>query len=270
MELSELTLFENRLLSVDDKTGSVFEILSKDKDHSYVVPRYVLTEGDGDTDRGMKWEWSTVKDGKLYLGSIGKEYVYNGTIVNSNNLWIATIDVNGKVERIDWTHQFNFVRNVLGIRAPGYVVHEAVLWSEHLRMWIFLPRRISDEMYTAEKDERKGSNRVVIVNEEFTVGQIIDVEFKGKAAMDPLHGFSSAAFVPGTKDRHIAAMRSVEEDCVGGHEDLCKQRSYMTVFDVLTGEVLLDNDTHEHEDEVQIKEAKKYEGLEFVDITHVL
>lgn len=83
-EFSELTVFDNRLLTFDDRTGEVFEILNaKDGKESFVAPRYIITEGDGDTDKGMKWEWSTVKDGLLYIGSMGKEYTRpDGSIAN--------------------------------------------------------------------------------------------------------------------------------------------------------------------------------------------
>jgi soluble calcium-activated nucleotidase 1 len=77
--------------------------------------------------------------------------------------------------------------------------------------------------------------------------------------VDPLHGFSSIAFVPGSKDRHILALRSVEEDCVGGDESKCKQRSYFMIFDVLTGDVLLEETKYP-------TEMLKFEGVEFVDI----
>jgi hypothetical protein len=30
------------------------------------------------TDKGMKHEWATVKDGKMYLGSFGKEFTNKG------------------------------------------------------------------------------------------------------------------------------------------------------------------------------------------------
>lgn len=136
---------------------------------------------------------------------------------------------------------------------------EAILWSDHLKKWVFLPRRISSTMYDEVEDERKGSNRVVLVNEKFTEGDVVEIKMK-TTDMDPLHGFSTFAFVPGTNDRHALAVRSVEENCTGALED-CKQRSYLMVFDVLTGEVLMD--------EVEIDMAEKFEGIEFVNIyTH--
>ena len=109
MELSELTLYDNRLLSFDDRTGTVYEILNKnDGKESFVVPRFVITEGSGDTDKGMKWEWATIKNGELYLGSMGKEYTNpDGSIANTNNLWISVISPRGELRRMDWLNLAN-------------------------------------------------------------------------------------------------------------------------------------------------------------------
>ncbi len=257
MELSELTLYKNRLLAFDDRTGSIFEVLNKDAKDSFVVPRFVITEGDGDTDKGMKWEWATTKGDKLYIGSMGKEYTKpDGSIDNTNNLWIATVNPNGEVERQDWAAQYAFVRHLLGADAPGYVIHEAVLWSDITKKWFFIPRRVSSEEYNDVADERRGTNKIVIVDEKFTKGEVVDIKFP--EGFDTLHGFSTAAFVPGTKDQHVAALRSVEENCVGGDENLCKQRTYITVFDVFTGDVLLG--------ETEFDTDVKYEGFEFVNV----
>eukprot|EP00560_Eucampia_antarctica_P003413 CAMPEP_0197831716 /NCGR_PEP_ID=MMETSP1437-20131217/11687_1 /TAXON_ID=49252 ORGANISM="Eucampia antarctica, Strain CCMP1452" /NCGR_SAMPLE_ID=MMETSP1437 /ASSEMBLY_ACC=CAM_ASM_001096 /LENGTH=414 /DNA_ID=CAMNT_0043434751 /DNA_START=318 /DNA_END=1562 /DNA_ORIENTATION=+ len=259
MELSELTLYNDRLLAFDDRTGSVFEILSKNRGmDSYVVPRFVVTEGEGDTDKGMKWEWAAVKDNELYMGSMGKEYTnVDGSVANTNNLWIAILSPTGELRREDWTRQYNFVRAALGASSPGYIITEANLWSSHLKKWLFLPRRISSDKYDENEDERKGSNRMVLVDEKFTQTTVLDIKM---SVADSLHGFSTVAFVPGTKDRHAVAIRSVEEDCVGGEEDICKQRSYMIVFETLTGNILMD------ETRIDSKPGVKYEGLEFVDI----
>merc|ERR1740124_2142654 len=100
MELSELTLYDDRLLAFDDRTGSVFEILSKNNGaSSFVVPRFVITEGSGDTDKGMKWEWAAVKNGELYMGSMGKEYTNSdGSIANTNNLWVDILSPRGELK----------------------------------------------------------------------------------------------------------------------------------------------------------------------------
>ena len=122
-EFSELQIFEQRLLTFDDRTGDVFEILNtEDGKDSFVVPRFVFTEGEGDTDKGMKWEWATVKDDELYMGSMGKEYTrLDGSVQNRNNLWVSVMKRTGEVNRIDWTDQFTFVRDQLGAGYPGYV-----------------------------------------------------------------------------------------------------------------------------------------------------
>ena len=258
MELSELTLYNNRLLSFDDRTGTVFEILNQpDGAESFVVPRFVITEGEGDTDKGMKWEWATEKNGDLYLGSMGKEYTNpDGSIANTNNLWVSILSPRGELSRVDWAKNFNFVRAQLGAASPGYCIHEAILWSSHLNKWVFVPRRISSDAYDENEDERKGSNKLVLVDEKFTSAKVVDIAM---AVVDKLHGFSTIAFVPGTKDRHALAVRTVEEDCVGGDENMCKQRSYFLVFDVTTGEVLMDEVKYS-------EEGMKFEGVEFVDI----
>jgi len=258
MELSELTLFQNRLLAFEDRTGIVFEILSKDKGaDSYAVPRFIISEGDGDTDKGMKWEWATVKDDELYIGSMGKEYTNpDGSIANTNNLWVAIVSKTGEIRKKDWSKEYNFVRSALGASSPGYVIHEAVLWSQHLKKWVFLPRRVSSEAYDENLDEKKGSNKLVLVDANFSKKPDV-VEIK-LANVDPLHGFSTFAFVPKTNDRHAIAIRSVEENCVGGDDQICKQRSYVLVFDILSGEVLMD--------ETKINEEVKFEGIEFVDL----
>ena len=128
-------------------------------------------------------------------------------------------------------------------------------WSSHLKKWVFLPRRVSVEAYDANKDERNGATKLVLLSEDFSSSEIVDIRIKDK---DGLHGFSSFAFVPNSGDKHALAIRSVEEDCVGGDGDVCKQRSYFVIFDVLTGDVLMD--------EVKIDHKMKFEGVEFVDM----
>jgi soluble calcium-activated nucleotidase 1 len=256
-EFSELAIFNDRLLTFDDRSGDVFEILNKpDGKSSFVVPRFVLTEGDGDTDKGMKWEWATVKHGELYMGSMGKEYTHkDGSIANTNNLWVSILNSRGEIRRMDWSRPFNVVRAALGAQSPGYLVHEAIRWSPYLNKWVFAPRRVSSEVYDDVLDEKRGSNKIVLVDEDFTNAEVVTINMASK---DGLHGFSSFAFVPGTQDQHALALRSVEEDCAGDDLDVCKQRSYFVIFNVLTGDVLMD--------ELLIEEPMKFEGVEFVNM----
>lgn len=82
------------LLSMDDRSGIVYEI---NPNIPAAYPRFILMEGAGDTDKGMKCEWAAVKDGQLVVGSFGKEYTqHDGSIANTNNMWIITLDSDGK------------------------------------------------------------------------------------------------------------------------------------------------------------------------------
>lgn len=40
------------------------------------------------------------------------------------------MDHQGMMQRYDWSTVYNKVRAAVGCEAPGYLVHEAVLWSE--------------------------------------------------------------------------------------------------------------------------------------------
>lgn len=258
-EFSELTVYNNRLLTFDDRTGDVFEIVNNDDGtQSEVIPRFVISEGEGDTDKGMKWEWATVKDNLLYMGSMGKEYTRpDGSILNENNLWIGILNARGELRRENWKPAYSLVRQALDAEAPhGYIIMEAILWSEHLRKWVFLPRRISSTPYEEVQDEKMGGTKLVLVDEAFTKAKVVDIKIPSKD-MDPLRGFSSFAFVPGTQDKHAITIRSVEEDCTGPLEN-CKQRSYFMVLNVLTGDVL--------SEETKYPENQKFEGIEFVNI----
>ena len=70
-------------------------------------------EGDGNTNKGLKAEWATVKDGVLHVGSFGKEYVDadTGLIISSYaNLWIAKISSSGSIVYENWTDNYNRLR----------------------------------------------------------------------------------------------------------------------------------------------------------------
>jgi len=249
MELSELIVFNSALLSFDDRTGVVYE-LTKD---NRAVPRHVITEGDGYTSKGMKIEWATIKDDLLYIGSFGKEYTNaNGSeVLHENNFWVSTIDREGNIKYNDWKPVYTLVRNAVGARFPGYVIHEAVGWSQSLKKWVFLPRRISSESYDEVQDELRGSNLMILVEEDFSSAEVREVGVK-----TPTRGFSSFKFVPGTNDEIVVALKS-EERCETSpnNEQVCSQRTFVTVVSV-RGEVLME--------ELEIPSKYKYEGLEFI------
>ncbi|KAJ1613168.1 apyrase and calcium-activated nucleotidase SCAN-1-like protein [Cryptosporidium canis] len=241
MELSELISFNGMMLSGDDRTGIIFEIIG---DGEGVAPRYILSEGNGKTSKGMKIEWMAVRDGILWVGSFGKEFVSNGVIEKRDNMWVATIDKRGSISRFNWSSVYDKIRNSLGTQYPGYCIHEAVAWSHLMRKWIFLPRRVSFYEYDEEKDEKRGSNKMIILSDDLEVLEVIEV-----GSIIPERGFSSLKFLPGSFDQIIVAIKSVEDS----KNNL--QKSFITIF-TINGEVLLDD--------LEVPGNYKYEGIEFV------
>ena len=239
MELSALVEFNRRFYTFDDRTGLAFEIVGKK-----AIPRYIMMEGDGNTDKGQKTEWATVKDGKMYVGSFGKEYTNpDGSIKNTNNMWISIINDRGVVTHEDWTDRFNKLREAVGCPYPGYMIHEAITWSPVRRQWVILPRRVSKEAYDENEDERRGSNTVIFASEDFS-----KIEVKHITPLTPTRGFSDFKFLPGSKDQIIVALKSEE------NEEAQTQNTYITVFDV-NGKILME--------ETEIPGMMKFEGLEF-------
>lgn len=245
LELSELVLTPNgKLLSCDDRTGLVYEHINQNGEE-IVVPRYVLTEGLGDTNKGMKIEWATVKKDTTWFGSFGKEFTApDGSIVHENNFWVATIDANGDIKRYQWKSVYDKIRMLLGASWPGYVIHEAVTWSSIHNLWVFLPRRVSSEPYNDVKDEKRGSNKMILGNEYLSSFEVRTV---GK--LTPERGFSAFRFIPGTQDQVILALKSEEEASTG------KQRTFITAF-TIQGETIME--------ETLVPVPYKFEGLEFL------
>ena len=116
-------------------------------------------EGDGDTDKGMKIEWATVRDDTLWVGSFGKEYTDSaGGILHSNNLWVKAVSASGEAMSVNWAHAYGAMRIVLGYEHPSYLLHESITWSPFHHQWFVLPRRASKDAYDEVADERMGTN----------------------------------------------------------------------------------------------------------------
>jgi soluble calcium-activated nucleotidase 1 len=61
-----------------------------------------------------------VKQRKLFVGSLGKEWTTNtGEAVNTYPQWVKTVSPTGEVEHHNWYNKYLAVRNVLGIEFPG-------------------------------------------------------------------------------------------------------------------------------------------------------
>lgn len=240
MELSSLLAFHNHLYAFDDRTGLVFELIKGNK----AIPRFILMAGDGETSKGQKSEWATIKDNKMIVGSFGKEYTRkDGKIEHTHYMWISVIDEYGSVSHENWTVNYNKLRNALHCKYPGYLIHEAINWSSYLKKWVILPRRVSEDPYDELEDEKRGSNVVLFVSEDFNT-----IEVKHITTLTPTRGFSEFKFLPNSKDQIIVALKSEE------NEELQTQNSYITVFSI-DGTILLE--------ESEIPGKHKFEGLEF-------
>lgn len=237
MELSELVAFNGHLYSVDDRTGVVYRI-----DGGRAVPWVILPDGDGSVSKGFKAEWLAVKDERLFVGGLGKEWTTtSGEVVNNNPEWVKVVGPNGDVKHENWVRRYDALRSAVGIEPPGYLIHESAAWSETLRRWFFLPRRASHERYEETADERRGANLLLSCPEDFG-----HVTVRHVGPLDPTRGFSSFKFVPGTDDQIVVALKS--------EEDAGRLATYIMAF-ALNGRVLMP--------ETKIGNVK-YEGLEFI------
>jgi soluble calcium-activated nucleotidase 1 len=172
-ELAELVKFGDALYTFDDRTGIMFQVMNAARsdaaDAPFLVPRHIFSEGPGNVgDKGLKIEWATVKDGAVVLGSFGKEFTNaKGEVVHANNLWAVHYDRAGVAAHVNWKPYYDAMRATLGYTHPGYLLHEAVLWSPHHRKWFVFPRRVSKEKYDDVSDERRGSNMIIMASHDF-------------------------------------------------------------------------------------------------------
>jgi len=236
-ELSELIVFNGKLLTVDDRSGIIYEIID-----SKLVPWVVLPDGNGRTPKGFKAEWMTIKDKVLYVGGLGKVWTTTtGEVVNDNPQHVKMISPVGHVLHMNWANYYNAMMEAVGIYRPGYVIHESCNWSPYHDKWFFLPRRASKEKYDDQEDEHRATNIMITADGTFT-----DINVKKIGPLQVTHGFSSFRFIPKTKDTIVVALKT--------EEDKGKIASYIMVFNI-NGDILLD--------EVKIGDIK-FEGFEFL------
>lgn len=250
MELSELLTYEGAMYSFDDRSGIVYEIADYGTDKPQAYPRHILMEGDGDTNKGFKIEWATRKDGMMYVGSFGKEYTNNeGKIKNKNNMWIKIIDKEGRIRHENWVDKFVALRRHVNCDFPGYLLHEAAVWSESWQRWMFFPRRQSMEPYDDALDEKRGTNIMLIADDTFT-----DIDVRTVTTRVPERGFSSVKEVPtvdGTRTSAVVALRSSENG------ELDTQSAFLSVLG-FDGVPLME--------EVEVPGGYKYEGVEILRV----
>lgn len=271
MELSELEWFHGHLLAPDDHTGSLLEVMAPRGGvdapgilygkPSAVLPatfrRATLLDGNGKNRNAFfKAEWMVVKDDLLVIGGHGRSFTdpLDGTKIRHwNAKWVKVVAKDFSIKHLDWSARYDMVANAVGVSFPGYLMHEAVLWSTERKEWIFLPRRVSKEAFDPRKNEQRGSNMIIIASEDFK--NISALQINGLKDSTGLKGFSSAKFVPGTNDCVIAAIRTIETE---GNVSSGKGRetaSFISVFELKTGKILL------AEEKIS---SKKFEGLVFL------
>lgn len=194
-EFSELVMFGERLVTFDDRTGLLCEI----RDDNHLVPRHILMTGSGDEKfKGFKSEWATLQGDQLIVGSHGKI---------RQEEWIKVLERNYELSSLNWQHQYQRIREALGVGPEGYVIHEAAEWHPYRRQWLFFPRKISHDPFDEAVDEReKGANKLIIADETFSNITTINI-----GPRIPERGVSSFKLIPGRPDECIG-LKSVEID----------------------------------------------------------
>jgi soluble calcium-activated nucleotidase 1 len=157
MELSELVMYDGSLWTFDDITGT-FGVIDI-KSWRFVPMMVKNYQG---TDQPFKAEWATVYRDKMYVGSIGKEWVVNGTTIHNNCVDVKTLSkVSNTWDSLNWTTTYEKLRVMTNYTFPGYLQHEAVFWDPDTKNWMFLPRKASTDPYDVTMDETKGTNLMI-------------------------------------------------------------------------------------------------------------
>ena len=88
------------------------------------------------------------------------------------------------------------MRRALGYEHPGYLLHEAVVWSPHHKRWYVLPRRMSREAYNDVLDERRGANTVISASPDFSSVTQAPLGVRAAARLPPLQRATAAFSTP--------------------------------------------------------------------------
>jgi soluble calcium-activated nucleotidase 1 len=214
-----------------------------------MVRRWVLAGGDGERSQPFKSEWATVRDGRLWVGSVGKPWFSAaGEPVHRDAEWVKTIGADGRIHNHDWGQVYAALRRAANVSDSGYLWHEAVHWDPLTRRWVLLPRKRSpDAPWTERSDETRGTNVLLVADDTFST---IDAGTVGP--LEPEWGFTSVRKLPGARDIYVAL--KVREVSAPAPEVQTK----LGVFD-LSGRLLLTPSPWADLGRV------KFEGLEFGD-----
>ena len=104
------------------------------------MPWVILEDGPGGVDKGFKAEWMAVKDQRLYIGGLGKEWTSTTGVstdcleaincviithylfqefVNDHPQYVKVIDPWGHVKHRPWAVVYNRMKKSAGISSPG-------------------------------------------------------------------------------------------------------------------------------------------------------
>eukprot|EP01060_Flectonema_neradi_P033157 TRINITY_DN5478_c0_g1_i4.p1 TRINITY_DN5478_c0_g1~~TRINITY_DN5478_c0_g1_i4.p1 ORF type:complete len:386 (+),score=46.13 TRINITY_DN5478_c0_g1_i4:169-1326(+) len=226
LELHGLQQYRQKLYSCDLNTGIVFELGLASR---LLYPRWILAADDGDSERPFPCKWLAVRDSKLHVGSHGRDWVDSTDAIHYDHQWIKVLTTEvGRPRSILWDSEYRVVKSTFS-SAPGYMMHEAVQWSEVHHQWVFLPYRVSSKAFDSSSwEDNDGGLLLVRCDGSFIHCSSTVV----KSAVKPNYGFSEFKFLPNGKDDTIIAVRSCEK--VQGNTPA----SYLTIFD-LKGEILM-------------------------------
>jgi len=244
MELSELVWWNRHLFAFCDMTGIIWKI---DPDADKAFQRYAIADGDGDEPKPFKQEWATVKDHVLYVGSVGKELSNRARPAE----WVKTIQQSGDIHNVDWGGVYLALRTATNTSYPGYLWHEAVHFDQRNRLWVITPRKESRTAYDEEENQYKGSNLLILANEDFS-----KITVKRVGPLDPMYGFTTIRKLPGTNGIYIALKVAEYENATHS-----VQHTMFTVFDT-DGNMRLETPSGEPFAHVA---DLKYEGIEFLN-----
>ena len=273
-EYSALECFDGKLLTMDDRTGNVDIVVPAPEGSAeqYIMEPLVdstgksvaLYLGDGAKEKGLKCEWTTLKDGKLIVGSTGKPRTDDDSlVVHHGEMWTKTIDPETyAVTNVEGVAAFNSLCEAakvsgapaIGGKSVGFMIHESGRWSDIHGRWFFCPRKLSRETYTTDSEGFKCCNLMIAAPPGELPAGGPDAGVEGPYGAScliqpylgflPMRGCSDFMFVPGTQDCHILVLRT--EESMDGVIN-----SFASVMDI-AGTVLMV--------EQRLTEDRKFEG----------
>ena len=285
LELKDLIAYCGELYTFDQTTGIIYIITQNS-----LIPRHIIMSGDGLNTESFPFSWTVIKKGLLYVGSSGldenliefhhKEIEENTTSSSSSlstssslsisyrSYWVAFIDPSGRVNHIDWTKEYTSLNIATRIdRNHQMLRHEAVIWSDLIKMWLFFPTIVTTtqrwDSISRKLNLRKtslqyedstsfssstssssslSSLRIIICSEDFrsiTVRMFRNVELpqlnlqeqEQKQKYRCHTKISSAKALPDTKDTMILAILTVKYYSIDkSNQTTLPTRSFMMVF----------------------------------------